>query len=266
MKAMALKYLKLWLSFYSNSLTRDMEFKANLLGGIFIDCIYYGINFFFFTIIYSYVDALGVFSKEDVIIFLIITFLTDTVYMFLFSGNLFNLNRLMVKGDLDYFLLKPINSQFMISFRYTKSYALINILVLIILLIQVSMGYSGTIRLENWLVFFLSFLFGISIWYSVDFIISCSCFWFKNFSVSGWLSHEVLKFAMRPDSIYTGFLRKTLFTILPMALIASVPARTLLYGPSFQFILLQFIIALLFLILSRFMWKNGLKRYESASS
>ena len=125
MKVMVLKYIKLWLSFYNNSLTRDMEFKANFLGGLFIDFIYYSINFFFFTIIYSYVDSLGVFTREDVMVFLVITFLIDTVYMFLFSGNLFNMNRLMVRGDLDYFLLKPINSQFMISFRYIRSYALL---------------------------------------------------------------------------------------------------------------------------------------------
>ena len=88
MKVMALKYIKLWLSFYNNSLTRDMEFKANFLGGLFIDFIYYSINFFFFTIIYSYVDSLGVFTREDVMVFLVITFLIDTVYMFLFSGQL----------------------------------------------------------------------------------------------------------------------------------------------------------------------------------
>ena len=35
-------------------------------------------------------------------IFLIITFLMDTIYMFFFSGNLFNINRLIVKGDLDF--------------------------------------------------------------------------------------------------------------------------------------------------------------------
>ena len=99
------RYLSLWWSFFQNSLTRDMEYKANFLGGLFIDVIFYGIQFFFFSVIYSYVEALGVFSREDVIIFLIVTFLVDTFYMFFFAGNVFNLNRWMVRGDLDFFLL-----------------------------------------------------------------------------------------------------------------------------------------------------------------
>ena len=135
MEDMVRRYLSLWGSFFQNSLTRDMEFKANFLGGLFVDIAYYGIQFFFFSVIYSYVEALGVFSKEDVMIFLIVAFMADTFYMFFFSGNLFHLNRLMVRGDLDYFLLKPVHSQFMVSFRYVRSHAIISLIILCNLLI-----------------------------------------------------------------------------------------------------------------------------------
>ena len=71
---------------------------------------------------------------------------------------------------------------------------------------------------------------------------------------------------MRPDSIYTGWLRKSLFTIVPMALITSVPTRILLYGPYPSYILGQFIVAMIFLSTTRLIWKKGVQRYESASS
>ena len=235
------RYLSLWWSFFQNSLTRDMEYKANFLGGLFIDVIFYGIQFFFFSVIYSYVEALGVFSREDVIIFLIVTFLVDTFYMFFFAGNVFNLNRWMVRGDLDFFLLKPVHSQFMVSFRYVKSYAIVSIGIL-----------------SAWLISLIL--------YSVDFIISASCFWLKNFSVAGWLSHEVIKFSTRPDTIYTGILRKILFSAVPMVLIASIPTRTLLYGPDYRYLSWQIIITLVFFLSTRVIWKRGLLRYESASS
>ena len=90
---MVRRYFSLWRSFFNNSLTRDLEFKANFLGGLIVDIIFYGIQFFFFSIIYSYVNALGDFTREDVMIFLVITFLADTFYMFFFSGNVaFNIN------------------------------------------------------------------------------------------------------------------------------------------------------------------------------
>ena len=261
-----LRYIILWRSFFSNSLTRDMEFKANFLGGLFVDIIFYGIQFFFFSVIYSYVDALGVFTREDVIIFLIITFLSDTVYMFFFSGNLFNLNRWMVRGDLDFILLKPVPSQFMVSFRFVKSYAIISLFILIAMLFMLLASYRQPIGLLNVLIFIVSFLFGQILWYSVEFIISSSCFWFKNFSVAGWLSHEIMKFATRPDSIYTGLLRKVLFSFIPMILIASLPTRMLIYGPDMQYLFGQLLITTIFLMSARLVWKRGLIRYESASS
>ena len=261
-----LRYIILWRSFFSNSLTRDMEFKANFLGGLFVDIIFYGIQFFFFSVIYSYVDALGVFTREDVIIFLIITFLSDTVYMFFFSGNLFNLNRWMVRGDLDFILLKPVPSQFMVSFRFVKSYALISLFMLLVMLFFLLASYPQPIGLLNILFFLLSFILGQILWYSVEFIISSSCFWFKNFSVAGWLSHEIMKFSTRPDSIYTGLLRKVLFSFVPMILIASLPTRLLIYGPNLQYLIGQLLIATIFLMSTRLVWKRGLIRYESASS
>lgn len=260
------RYFSLWWSLFQNSLTRDMEFKANFLGGLFVDVIFYGIQFFFFSVIYSYVDAIGVFTREDVMIFLIVTFLTDTLYMFFFAGNLFNLNRWMVRGDLDFFLLKPVASQFLVSFRYIKSYAVVSLVILTMLLFSRIALYSQPVPLLNWAAFVISLGLGWIVWYGVEFIVSTSCFWFKNFSVSGWLSHEILKFSTRPDSIYTGLFRKVLFSAIPMILIASIPTRTLLYGPDINYMGWQLFIAIIFLVNSRIIWRKGLIRYESASS
>ena len=74
---------------------------------------------------------------------------------------------------------------------------------------------------------------------------------------------------MRPDTIYTGFMRKILFTILPMALVASVQSRLLLYGFTSQnqkYFVAQIVVVSILLGLTRVFWKIGLKRYESSQS
>ena len=260
------RYIYLWFNFFSNTLTRDMEFKTNFIGNLIVDSVYYGAHYFFFSIIFSYVDALGQFTSEDVKLFLIITFLSDTIYMMIFSGNLFNLNKLIVSGDLDFALLKPASSQFIVSFRYVKSYAIVSIIILSSLLFNLIILNENEITLFNFTLFLFSFINGQAIWYSLDFMIGCAAFWFKNFTVGGWLSHEFLKFAERPDSIYTGMLRRTMFSVLPMALLSSIPARILIYGPGWDYLTWQFIIVIFFLLLARFIWKTGVQKYESASS
>ena len=199
-------------------------------------------------------------------IFLVITFLSDTFFMLFFSGNIMNINRLIVRGDMDYFLLKPVDSQFLLSFRYVKSYTLFSLFILIPLLINLCIQSPREITMLNSIIFIFSFFMGLSIWYSIDFCISCLGFWFKNFSTGGWLSSQFMKFSMRPDTIYTGWLRKSLFTILPMALITSMPTRILLYGINTTYLFGQIVVSVFFLWLTRLFWVKGVAKYESASS
>ena len=106
----------------------------------------------------------------------------------------------------------------------------------------------------------------MSIFYAFEFLISCLSFWFRNFSYSGWLAGELVKYSRRPDSIYKKWFRKTLFSIFPMAMICSVPSRILIFGIDYKLLFLQFILAVIFLWLTTVIWKRGLLHYESASS
>ncbi len=266
MKLMVRKYLKLWLAFFRNCLTRDMEFKVNFIGDLFIDAIFYGSMYFFWSIIFSYVDVLGDFNQQAVVIFLIVMYLTDTVFVFFFGGNTFILNTMVVKGELDFVLIKPVNSQFFLSLRYVASYSIISFIILSSLLIKLVYDYHGFISIFNSLIFMVSFILGILIFYCFEFIISCLVFWYRNFSVGGWLASEMTKYSRRPDSIYQGKFRRIVFTIFPMAMITSVPARILIFGPELYLVVSQIIITIIFLLITNLIWNRGLKLYESASS
>ena len=266
MRHMVLRYFRLWIAFFKNSLSRDMEFKINFLGDLFIDGVFYGSMYFFWGVIFSYVNSLGDFNQQAVIIFLIVMYLTDTVFVFFFGANTFTLNTMVIKGDLDLVLIKPVNPQFFMSFRYVMSYSILSFLILLCLLLKLLFDYHGYISVINFIIFSFSFIIGILIFYCIEFLISCLVFWFRNFSVGGWLASELTKYSRRPDSIYKGKFRRLVFTFFPMAMISSVPARILIFGPKLDLILLQCFIALIALLITHLVWNRGLKLYESASS
>ena len=267
MRLMVNKYFKIWLAFLRNTLSRDMEFKMNFIFEIFIDAIYYGSLFFFFQIIFQFTNTLGDFNEEAVIIFLVTMYLADSLYIFFLGGNVFEVNNKVKSGDLDFILLKPINSQFFISTRYVNTYALISITVLSLLVIRLTYVYHGdSFIFINYFVCAISLFLGMFIFYSIEFIIASLVFWFRNFSYAGWLAGELLKYSRRPDSIYKTWFRKTLFTIFPMAMISSVPSRFLIFGVDLKLFLLQFIISCIFLWITTIIWNKGLQKYESASS
>ena len=193
-------------------------------------------------------------------------YLTDSVFVFFFGGNTFVLNTMVVKGELDFVLIKPVNPQFFLSLRYVASYSIISFIILSSLLIKLVYDYHGFISIFNSLIFMVSFILGILIFYCFEFIISCLVFWYRNFSVGGWLASEMTKYSRRPDSIYQGKFRRIVFTIFPMAMITSVPARILIFGPELYLIMSQIIITIIFLLITNLIWNRGLKLYESASS
>ena len=267
MRLMVNRYLKLWVAFFKNTLTRDMEFKLNFILELFIDFIYYGSLFFFFQVIFQFQNTFGEFNQDAVIIFLILLYLVDSLYVFLIGGNTFEINNKVKTGDLDFILIRPINPQFFLSFRYVNSYAIISIILLSVLLFKLTYDYHNhQLLLYNYIFCFLSVILGIIIFYSIEFIIACLVFWFRNFSYAGWLSGELIKYSRRPDAIYKNWFKNILFTILPMAMIVSVPARILLFGVNIKLLLLQLFVSSVFLFITVIVWKRGLKQYESASS
>ena len=267
MKHLVNRYFSIWKAFFRNTLSRDMEFKVNFILEIFIDSIYYASLFFFFKIIFQFTQSLGEFNQDAVIIFLITMYIADSLYIFFLGSNVFEVNNKVKSGDLDFILLKPINSQFFISFRYVNTYALISLLILFSLLIKLTYSYHGGMHfLSVFPIYIFSLFLGMLIFYSFEFIIASLVFWFRNFSYAGWLAGELTKYSRRPDSIYKNFFRKTLFTIFPMAMISSVPARFLIFGVNIKLFFLQIIVAITFLWITTFIWRRGLLRYESASS
>ena len=266
---MVVRYLYLWFSIFRYSLSRDMEYKTNFIGSLFVDTIYYITWYYFFEVIYSKTTMLGNFDRESILVFLIATFFVDTLFMMLFDGAGY-LREHIRTGSLDFILLRPVNSQFLISFRYIRSYAIVSLLILSIILYNILITFHpDSLNILNISLFFISLLMGVLIWYCFEFIIASLTFYFRDFRTGGWLTHEVLKFSMRPDTIYTGLTRKILFSIIPMALVASVPSRLLLSGftPQNQkYMLAQIIVVLILFMLTRIFWKVGLKQYESSQS
>ena len=269
MKPMVRRYFILWYSIFKYSLARDMEYKTNFIGSLFVDGIYYVTWYYFFEVIYSKTSMLGDFDREAILVFLIATFFVDTLFMMFFDGAGY-LKEHIRTGSLDFILLRPVNSQFLISFRYIRSYAIVSFLILSFILYNVMQSFHpNSLNVINLSLFIISLLFGVIIWYCIEFIMSCLTFYFRDFRTGGWLAHEIMKFSMRPDSIYTGIVRKILFTILPMALVASVPSRLLLYGinsNNIKYLIAQTIVVISLFMLTRIFWKNGMKQYESAQS
>ena len=139
------------------------------------------------------------------------------------------------------------------------------------LLIAIGYFVWGLLKLENlewprlfWLIILIPT--GVICFYTFRFVFAALALIFTRAESLDYLWYQIYKLGLRPDSIYSPWLRYVLLSIIPVAVIASVPARSILEEPDYFLFAWVIGLAIFLLYLSHRFWKYCLRNYTSASS
>lgn len=258
-------YFTLYKALFKTSFIADLEYRANFLTRIVIDILWYAAQITTFEVLFRHTNKIGDWNLAQMKVFLGVVFIADAFYMVVFSENFDQFSEKVRKGDLDLLLAKPVNSQFMISFQKTSTAALGN------LAIAVSWFTYSLLQLDSFhwgRVFWLLILIpcGLVALYSVRFSIAATAVIFARSDNLQFIWYQIYRLGMRPDSIYSPWLKWLLLTVLPVGVVASVPARAILEPPQWGLFIWVMVLASLLVYLSHRFWKFALGFYSSASS
>ena len=261
-----LKYYKILQNFWITSLASELEYKLNFyveivavigntLGSIFI-----------LNIFYSKSDNIAGWSWESSLIVLGVYCFLDGLTISILQPNLIRLVRHVQNGTLDFILLKPINTQFWLSFRVITPWGIPSFLSGLILVFYGSLSQSLALNFSNLFISLSLLASSFLILYSLWFIIATMSIWF----VKIWNAYEVLRSLLvagrYPVSAFPPFLR-TIFTFLiPIAFLTTIPVETFLGFVDIKLIFLSFIISISLFLFSRMFWHFAMRFYTSASS
>lgn len=266
MRAQALKkYFEIYKAFFKASFIAELEFRLNFIMRIINDIFWYIAQIFTFEVLFMHTPLIGSWNLQQTRVFLGILFMVDALYMILLQENLDRFAEKVRKGDIDLLLTKPVNSQFMISFQRVAVACFGNFLIaagwFTWSLFQLS-------EFDWWRVLWILILIpcGFSVLYAIRFcVVAISLIFVKSDNLQ-YLWYQLYRLGMRPDSIYMPWLKMVILTVLPVALIASVPARALLDPPETWVYLWLLTAAPLSVIASNYFWKYCLTKYQSSSS
>ena len=243
-----------------------MEFRLDFTFRIVMDIIYYFVNLALFKILFLHTNLVAGWTLEQMMVFVASYLLVDAINMTFFSTNLWWLPYYINKGDLDYYLIRPVSALFFLSVREFSANSFLNLIIAVLIFINSLTHYHGPWDIEKLFGLILLLINGSLIYYLVQMLTIIPAFWTQ--SSRGFIDlFYTLGLAMeRPDRIFKGWIRVVFTTILPFSLIASYPARYFIEGLD-KFSLLHLIVVtvgLWLLVLS--LWKAGLRNYSSASS
>jgi ABC-2 type transport system permease protein len=278
-------YLGVFLTFAKNSLVRNMMFRANFIIECLSSVTWTMMNLGFYLLIFQYTDSIGDrtgWGQWEFFAFLATTMLVNSLVQAFFMPNCEDISELIRTGGLDFALLKPIDTQFLISLEKIDWSSLANFAAGLVLLI-VSLIHLTT-RPENPLVltplnlalYVFYVVCGVAILYSLMIALSATSIWLgQNRSLYDFWFY-ITNFSRYLMEIYSGFwgdpLRIICTFVIPVLIVVNVPAQIIArpVAPSGQTVWPLALFALVAtagsLAASRWIFLASLRSYRSASS
>ncbi|MHB8863417.1 MAG: ABC transporter permease [Pirellulaceae bacterium] len=278
-------YLRVLLTFARNSLVRDIMFRTNFLLQCISSVSWTLMNVGFYLIVFHHTPLLGPESgwgKYEFFVFLATTWLVNSLVQAFFMSNADEFSELIRTGNLDFALLKPIDTQFLVSFQKMDWSALSNfaagIVLLGIALSQLTTRAELPLTITPWMLLLYIFylLCGVAIMYSLMISLASTSIWLGRNQTLYDFWFYITNFARYPMEIYNrgwGVPLWGFFTfVIPVLVVVNVPARILaqpLYPDrslSWQLACFALLATGASLLGSRWVFQRALLSYRSASS
>ncbi len=262
------RYLEIYWLMIRNSLIREMSFKANFILWLFVELLWFLGQMVFIEVMFQYVDRIGDWTKWEVVLLVGTHQIVGQIFQSFFYVNVANLPELVRTGRLDLMLVLPVDPQFAVSTRQFGLDNLVNAGVGVAIVV-VSLTRLGIVPEPYQVALYLIALgFGVAIHYAVLFTLATFSFWIVRAQGLIYGYFNLFNIARYPDVIFRGAFRVIFSYVIPVILVANVPARLLARGMESPLRgVAQLAAASIFVTLaSRAFWLFALRKYSSASS
>jgi ABC-2 type transport system permease protein len=266
----AARYVRLWLALARYGLTRELAFRGNFLVKVTVEVLWLGILLIFYDTVFTQTSVVAEWNRDQYLFFVGCHYALGGLIETLFLGNCGEFADLVRSGDLDFYLLRPVDEQFMVTVRDVDWATAPNVLL--------GAGVMGfALWQAGWTfdpvqagAFLVLFACGLGLAYGFLLLLTSSSVWLmRNQSLyeMWWLFSTLMRY---PREIFAGAWAYPLgwfFTfVIPVILVTNVPARAMVKALDWRVAVYTVAATVVLLLLSRKVFRLALRRYRSASS
>jgi ABC-2 type transport system permease protein len=258
--------LKLLSAFFKVNVQMALAYRADTVVNILLNIMWLGWELLSLNIIFSNTTTLGGWGLGELIALLGVFRLVNTLMIALIWPNTEKFNQSIRDGSMDYTILQPVNSMFLITFSRITVWRIWD-LVLAIILIVVGINMAGDmITPFSLLTFILLAITGMIVIYSLWIVLIAMTFWFTKFDNNVTILQALMDSGRYPATVYPAWLRIIVTFVIPVAVATTIPLQALRGELVPGQILLFVMVSLISFMIAAKVWKLGLKRYSGASS
>jgi len=167
-------------------------------------------------------------------------------------------------GRFDFSLLRPVNTQFLITFRKWKLFTIFDLLLGFGVLIAASIQLGVALDPSHIFTFILSLFIGVVILYAILLIFASLVFWSPDVMFS-WIFDGFFQLGRYPIGLYPGWIQFVFIWIIPIGVITTFPAQALKGTLTMTNVFISLVIAVILVATATILFRIGLRRYSSAS-
>jgi ABC-2 type transport system permease protein len=261
------RYLAIYAALWKTSVTREMSFKGNFILWIVVELLWFALQLCFIGVLYLHTGSIGTWTQWQVVLLVGASSFIQQTFQAFFLMNCVNLSELVRTGKMDFLLMLPVNTRFVVSLRQVDLGAFVNGAFAVAV-----MAYAaGKLDLHPTVGQFLGFLalcaVGILIHYSLMFMLAAISFWTVRAQGIVWGYYNLFNIARMPDEAFRGVFKMVFTFVLPVLLVSNVPVRVLahkLTSPTLWLVLLG--MGVVCAVFSEWFWRLSVRRYTSAST
>jgi ABC-2 type transport system permease protein len=261
------RHLALYAVLWRNSVTREMSFKGNFILWIFVELLWFGLQLCFVSVLYSQTKSIGTWSQWQMVLLVGASNFIQQIFQAFFLTNCTGLSELVRTGKMDFLLLLPVNTRFLVSLRVVDLGGFVNALFALAVMVFAAMKLQLHPTVGQFAGFAALCAVGILIHYSLMFILATICFWTVRAQGIVWGYYNLFNIARMPDEAFRGAFKAVFTFALPVLLVSNVPTRVLadkIASPATWLLLLG--VGVFWALVSEWFWRYSLRRYTSASS
>jgi len=268
---MIARYIHLWFSLAKFSLLGELAFRGNFLIKVFVELLWLGLLLLFNVAVFQQTKFIASWDAQQYLFFIGCYFAMGGVIETLFLENCNQFAELVRSGDLDFFLLKPIDEQFLISFRNIDWSCVPNVLLGFLVMAYALWASDWPFDPVKAMNFVILFTCGAALAYGFLLTLTSASVWFmRNQSLYEvwWLFSTLMRYPREIFQKWASPAGLFFFFVVPIMLVTNVPARVMVRPLELESWLVFYALGAAVVVawVSRRVFRAALQRYRSASS
>ncbi len=262
---MRLQFSCLW-TLLKMRLAHMMVFRLSFFGACFVDGSLCAVQILLFSAIFGQVDAVGGWTRSEMLVFIGTFSLINALNMVLFFFGLNGIPNKIKNGELDLYLTRPMNPLLRLSFEQVNPGSLPLVAFSVGIIAYGAAGLPGPIVPGRAALYALYVLLMTLLWYDVMLALRTVPL-FVTSAVNVARAEELLELNMKlPGTLYRGIWRFVFYFLLPYGLMSTVPTQALTGALSPGMALYAAGFVACFTAFTLWFWRFGLRRYQSPGS